>query len=167
MLLWAILIAIGGAAVGLAGLVASFAALRTLGRLRRTLALLHRESGGESFAEAAAAQVCAVDALRGDVEAMTDRIDSLAGEQRSALRRVGLVRYDAFPGVGGRMSWSAALLDDAGEGMVISAINGRSETRTYAKSLSGGTPSMPLSDEERRAIIDAGATPPRQLRKTA
>ena len=50
---------------------------------------------------------------------------------RPALNRVGVVRYDAFDEVGGRMSFSAALLDDAGRGVVLTAIHGRAETRSY------------------------------------
>src|SRR5690348_15184735 len=57
--------------------------------------------------------------------------------------------------MGGRMSFSAALLDDAGDGLVISAIHGRTETRTYAKGVKGGTSDQPLSPEERQAITYA------------
>ena len=46
---------------------------------------------------------------------------------------MAVVRYDAFGDLAGALSFSAALLDDAGNGLVLSSINGRSETRTYAK----------------------------------
>ena len=51
------------------------------------------------------------------------------------MRHVAVVRYDAFADMGGRLSFSAALYDDSGDGFVLSSINGRSETRTYAKAL--------------------------------
>jgi hypothetical protein len=66
-----------------------------------------------------------------------------------------VVRYDAFRDMGGRMSFSAALLDDAGDGLVISAIHGRAETRSYAKGVKGGTSDQQLSPEERQAIAFA------------
>jgi hypothetical protein len=66
-----------------------------------------------------------------------------------------VVRYDAFGDMGGRLSFSAALLDDSGDGLVISSINGRSETRTYAKSLVGLQSDHTLSPEEQEAIETA------------
>jgi hypothetical protein len=75
-----------------------------------------------------------------------------AGPDETALRHVAVVRYDAFGDMGGRLSYSAAIYDDRGNGMVISSINGRSETRTYAKELVGLTSEHTLSPEEKQAI---------------
>ncbi|MFM7146262.1 MAG: DUF4446 family protein, partial [Actinomycetales bacterium] len=60
--------------------------------------------------------------------------------------------YDAFGDLGGRFSFSAALLDDSGDGLVLTSIHGRSETRTYVKGLTGGRSDIDLSPEERRAV---------------
>ena len=65
---------------------------------------------------------------------------------------VGVVRFDAFEDMGGRLSFSAALLDGNGDGLIITSINGRQDTRTYAKRVRNGTSSRNLSDEERHAI---------------
>jgi len=78
-----------------------------------------------------------------------------AGHDTSALRHVGLVRYDAFADMGGRMSFSVAIYDDGGNGLVLSSINGRSETRTYAKPLTDLRSEHPLSPEEEQAIETA------------
>jgi hypothetical protein len=69
-----------------------------------------------------------------------------------SVRRVGLLRYDAFEDVGGRLSFSCALLDEHGTGVVLTSINGRQETRVYAKPVNGGTSSHNLSLEEEEAI---------------
>jgi len=73
-------------------------------------------------------------------------------EIEGSVRNVALLRYDAFEDVGGRLSFSCALLDDAGNGVVLTSINGRQETRVYAKQVSGGTSSHNLSLEEEEAI---------------
>jgi len=73
----------------------------------------------------------------------------------SAVRTVGLARYDAFPDVGGQLSFSAAFLDEAGDGVVLSTINGRTDSRSYAKAVKGGRSEHQLSDEERAAIAMA------------
>jgi hypothetical protein len=74
-----------------------------------------------------------------------------------ALQNFHMVRYDAFDDMGGRLSFSAALLDDHGDGVVITSINGRTETRTYAKPVNRMTSDHNLSEEEREAIAGAVA----------
>ena len=78
---------------------------------------------------------------------------------RASVRHVALVRYDAFEDVGGRLSFSCALLDDLGSGVVLTSINGRQETRVYAKPVTAGASSYNLSTEEQEAIQQARATP--------
>jgi Protein of unknown function (DUF4446) len=73
-------------------------------------------------------------------------------EIEGSVRNVALLRYDAFEDVGGRLSFSCALLDDQGNGVVLTSINGRQETRVYAKQVTLGTSSHNLSLEEEEAI---------------
>jgi hypothetical protein len=74
---------------------------------------------------------------------------------RGSVRHVALLRYDAFEDVGGRLSFSCAMLDGEGSGVVITSINGRQDTRVYAKPIMGGTSSYNLSTEEEDAIRQA------------
>jgi len=62
------------------------------------------------------------------------------------------VRYDAFGDMGGRLSFSAAMLDDGGDGLVLTSIHGRSETRSYIKGVKAGQSEASLSPEELQAI---------------
>lgn len=75
----------------------------------------------------------------------------------AGVRRVGLLRYDAFEDVGGRLSFSCALLDERGNGVVLTSINGRQETRVYAKPVAAGASTYNLSLEEEEAIRQAMA----------
>jgi Protein of unknown function (DUF4446) len=75
-----------------------------------------------------------------------------------SVRHVGVVRFDAFEDMGGRLSFSAALLDGHGDGVVITSINGRQDTRCYAKGVVNGGSSHNLTDEERQAIQEALAS---------
>jgi Protein of unknown function (DUF4446) len=93
-------------------------------------------------------------------------VRQLAGEQRrqaevilGAVQRVGLVRYDAFEEMGGHLSFSAALLDGSGDGVVITSINGRADTRCFAKPLQGWTSRHNLTPEEEEAVRQALTTP--------
>lgn len=69
-----------------------------------------------------------------------------------ALRDVAVVRYDALNEMSGQLSFSMALLNALGDGIVLSSINGRQQTRTYAKAVQSGKGAQELSPEEEQAI---------------
>ena len=69
-----------------------------------------------------------------------------------ALRDLAVVRYDALSEMSGQLSFSVALLNALGDGMVLSSINGRTETRTYAKIVRSGAGMQALSPEEEHAV---------------
>ena len=96
-----------------------------------------------------------VDALPQDVQGLRQEVAALQAENADALRHLSVVRYDAFGDVGGHLSWSVAVLDDAGNGVVLTSIHGRSEARTYAKSIAGWSCEQQLSPEEEEAIQHA------------
>jgi hypothetical protein len=91
-------------------------------------------------------------ALRAEMASARDDIVAARRDLTDALRHVAVVRYDAFGDMGGRLSFTAALLDDAGDGLVITSIHGRSEARTYAKGVKSGASEQSLSPEEQQAI---------------
>ena len=86
---------------------------------------------------------------------LEQRVRHLEGAMPAAIQRLGLVRFDAFPGSGGQFSFSAALLDARDSGVVLTAISGREETRLYAKRLDAGVCQQPLSPEEHEAVNKA------------
>jgi len=146
------------AALGVAVLALTY----RLRAVRRTYArLLAGGDSGEDLLAAVARQVESVDRLRGKLNLIGRETAQLRQRTSSLVRTVGFTRYDAFPDVGGQLSYSAAFLDEAGDGVVLSTINGRSDTRSYAKPVRGGHSDHNLSDEERTAIAMAmGATNP-------
>jgi hypothetical protein len=85
--------------------------------------------------------------------------DPAPGEARildpRALRDAAIVRYDALQEMSGQLSFSLALLNAQGDGIVLTSINGRAETRTYAKAVMAGKSAQPLSPEEEEAVRTA------------
>ena len=139
-------------------LIALFLAMRVR-KIRREYMVLRGENGSEVDL------LRAVGRTRKQVEAVTLRVDELVtahegsvAKARSALQKFHMVRYDAFEDMGGRLSFSAALLDDHGDGFVITSINGRTETRTYAKPIVNLRSEHNLYDEERAAIAGAAGS---------
>ena len=90
-----------------------------------------------------------------DVAGLRGEVEALRQESKGALRHLSVVRYDAFGDMGGRLSWSVALVDDAGTGIVITSIHGRSDARTYAKNVAAWSSDQQLSPEEQEAIAQA------------
>lgn len=112
-------------------------------------------AGGSSFVAAMDRHTAEARDLRADVQLLGDELGRARGDRAGAVRHIAVVRYDAFGDLAGALSFSAALLDDDGDGLVLSSINGRSETRTYAKQVQGGRSTFPLSPEEQEAIAEA------------
>ncbi len=90
-----------------------------------------------------------------DVQGLRQEVAALRAESAYALKHLAVVRYDAFGDMGGHLSWSLAIADDEGNGVVLTSIHGRSEARTYAKSINGWSCDQQLSPEEDEAIAAA------------
>ena len=126
-----------------------------IGRLHRAYNALVAGDPEASFIDSVRRQTATMDAVRSDLQVLRSDLSAARADLADALRHVAVVRYDAFGDMGGRMSFSAALLDDAGDGLVLTSINGRSETRTYAKGVKGGASDHSMSPEEQQAIAYA------------
>ena len=122
-------------------------------RLRRLRRAFERAlPDGQDLLTTLGAQGEQLSALRADVQGAVSEAREVGDRLRHSISKVGVVRYDAFDDMGGALSFSAALLDHDGDGVVISAINGRTETRCYAKSIGGGMSEHSLSSEESAAV---------------
>ena len=130
-----------------------------LARVRRTYASLFEGVAEGDLLAAISRHVESVKELRRATELLSRETAQLRQRISSTVRTVGFARYDAFPDIGGQLSFSTALVDEAGDGVVLSTINGRRESRSYAKALKGGQAVQQLSDEERVAIAMAMGEP--------
>lgn len=99
-----------------------------------------------------------IDHLRGRLE-VESRLEELARHARdldrrmgNAVRFVGLVRFDAFPDVGGSQSFALAVYDEQGNGAVVTSLVGRTDCRVYCKPLASGTSDRTLTPEEEQAV---------------
>ena len=139
-------------AVGVLGLLIGLIALVSVRRMRRDVTLLAADGDADSFLAAVARKTEEVQGLRREVDDLSALLARTRTELADALRHVSVVRYDAFGDMGGRLSFSAALLDDGGDGLVLTSIHGRAETRSYIKGIKSGASEASLSPEELQAI---------------
>jgi hypothetical protein len=94
-----------------------------------------------------------------DTNARTERLVAHAKQVDETLAHtvqgIGLVRFRAFQDTGGDQSFALAVADGEGNGMVLSALYGRGETRVYAKPVQGWLSPKPLGEEEQEALAEA------------
>ena len=144
-------LAIAAVVVALLALALAVRAQLQLSRVRRDFAAL--DDGGQTdIARVAATQNHRIDRLTAELTRLREHVASAEDDVRQSLRNVAVVRYDAFGDMGGRLSFSAAIVDDLGDGIVISSIHARGESRTYAKGIVGGKSSITLTPEEQQAL---------------
>jgi Protein of unknown function (DUF4446) len=145
------------AGVALIALLTTLLLALRLHRLRREYRAIKGPGKDTDLIGAVAGSIARQDALEQRLDHVVTSQDEIAARNRFALQRFSIVRYDAFDEMGGMLSFSAALLDEHGDGVVLTSINGRTETRTYAKPIKSMTSDFHLSDEEREAIAAAAA----------
>lgn len=75
--------------------------------------------------------------------------------QSRTANKIGIVKYDAFPDVGGRLSFALAMLDESDSGFVLNAIHGREGCYTYVKEIVKGESYIVLGQEEKEALRQA------------
>ena len=68
------------------------------------------------------------------------------------FQKVGLVKYDAFNEMGGKLSFSLALLSQTNDGFIINAMHSREGCYTYIKEIIDGNSVITLSEEEQEAL---------------
>lgn len=83
------------------------------------------------------------------------RLAELERVARRDLLRIGFVRYNSFSDVGSDLSFACALLTSEGDGVVLTSIYSREETRTFGKAVRKYVPQQDASQEEHQAIAMA------------
>lgn len=91
------------------------------------------------------------------VESLGAQVRQVEAYLQQAIQKVALVRFNPFDDTGGDQSFSVALLDPKGDGLVISSIFSRAATRVFAKPVQHGESTYTLSSEEQQAIRQAMA----------
>ena len=139
------IVAVAAAGVAVIALAFALRSASRVRRLRRAMRVMQAGRPGEATIEDAE------DVVR-IVADLSKRVEGLEVVAPLAVQHVGLVKFDAFEDMGGHLSFAAAMLDAGGGGFVLTSINGRQETRIYAKPIERGSSHYHLSDEEQEAI---------------
>jgi hypothetical protein len=123
-----------------------------LGRAVDGYRRLVADGSGGSLDDVLQGHVARVEEVRGRLGQIDVMQAELEHRTLASIQHIGLVRFNPFEDTGSDQSFALALLDDQRDGVVISSLHGRTNTRLFAKPVQGGASSHALSDEEAQAI---------------
>lgn len=147
------------AAAGLIlGVLALIVGLVAWGRANRAARVYRKLMMGREAGDIGQILLGQEESLR-SLKAFGDGLERRIEEQHRVLQlcvqHVGVVRFNAFQGTGSDLSFSLALLDANRDGVVLTSLYGRDESRTYVKPIRQGTSTYHLSEEEKQALQEA------------
>lgn len=93
-----------------------------------------------------------VDRLMEANSANEKSINQIFKDMKFTFQKIGLVKYDAFNEMGGKLSFSLALLNQANDGFVLNAVHSREGCYTYIKEIVDGNSIIVLAEEEQEAL---------------
>lgn len=107
---------------------------------------------GKSLEENLIKRIDQVEKLLVSEKQNAENIEKIFQNLKFTFQKVGMVKYDAFHEMGGKLSFSLALLDQKSDGFIINAMHSREGCYTYIKEIIDGNSIIVLGDEEREAL---------------
>lgn len=90
--------------------------------------------------------------IKNSVEKNKKDIRTLYSKFESAFQKIGIVKYDAFNQMGGKLSFSIALLDEENNGFILNSVHSAEGCYTYTKEIENGRCKISLGEEEEKAL---------------
>ncbi|MEE1305416.1 MAG: DUF4446 family protein [Agathobacter sp.] len=148
--------------LGLAGvliilLVVLIVNLVQISKLKKKYKIFMSGKTAKSLEDTLVKRLDQVDELIAANAANEKNINELFDKMKITFQKVGLVKYDAFHEMGGKLSFSLALLNETNDGFVLNAVHSRDGCYTYVKEIIGGNSIIILADEEQEALDMAKA----------
>ncbi len=122
------------------------------GKLNKRLAVFMQGASGLSLEESLKQVVEDNKKVKTQLKNNVDEIVRLNENMLTSYRKIGVVKFNAFPGMAGKMSSSVALLNNENNGVVISTLHGQEGCYTYVKEIMNGKSVTPLTAEDEEAL---------------
>lgn len=90
--------------------------------------------------------------LKINVDKNKKDIRTLYKNMEHAFQKIGLIKYDAFQQMGGKLSFSLALLDENNNGFILNSVHSTEGCYTYTKEIKSGECAISLGEEEQQAL---------------
>lgn len=112
-------------------------------------------SDGVTMESAILARFKEIDELKSESKYTSEKLNIACDTLITAYQKVGIIKYDAFKEMGGKLSFSLCLLDDENNGFILTSMHTREGCYTYIKEIIKGESFVVLASEERRALEEA------------
>lgn len=111
---------------------------------------------GKSLEKAILDKFESIDKLEEDVSVINKNISDIRGQLTTAYQKIGMVKYDAFKEIGGKLSFVLVLLTEDDNGFILNSMHSTKDgCYTYAKEVVNGEAFVILSEEEQQALEEA------------
>ncbi|MEE1078957.1 MAG: DUF4446 family protein [Agathobacter sp.] len=145
-------IIIGLAVFSLVILVLLCVNISQISKLKKRYKIFMSGKNAKSLEDTLIKRLDQVDDLIAANSANEKNINKLFSNMKFTFQKVGLVKYDAFHEMGGKLSFSLALLNETNDGFVLNAVHSREGCYTYIKEIVGGNSIIVLAEEEQEAL---------------
>lgn len=130
--------------------------LSKIGKINKKYSKFMSGTNGKNLEDTILTRFKEVDELKNKAESMKKDIEKLSETILMAYQKCGIVKYDAFKEMGGKLSFSLCLLDDHNDGIILTSMHSSREgCYTYVKEIIKGESFVLLSEEEKQALDEA------------
>ena len=124
--------------------------------LRKKYNIFMAGENGKNLEKAILDKFAAIDTLENNVEDIYRKIQGINGQLTTAYQKIGIVKYDAFKEIGGKLSFVLVLLTEDDNGFILNSMHSTKDgCYTYAKEVVGGEAFVILYEEEQQALEEA------------
>lgn len=129
--------------------------LSKIGKMNKKYNAFMKGADGENLEAIILQRFREIDQLNETTGYLSEKITIVNNTLLNTYQKMGIVKYDAFQEMGGKLSFSLALLDDEENGFVLTAMHTREGCYTYIKEIIKGESYVILAEEERKALEQA------------
>lgn len=145
-------IIIGLAVVVLILIILTIINIVQMKKLKKGYKVFMTGKGAKNLEDTLIKRLNQVDALIESNDENKKNIKTLFANSQLTYQKMGLIKYDAFNEMGGKLSFSLAMLDKRNNGYIINAMHTREGCYTYIKEIVDGNSIIVLSEEEQKAL---------------
>ncbi len=130
--------------------------LSKIRKLKKKYNAFMEGSNGKTLESSVLNRFKEIDKLKEDTKELKTTVSKISENLLSAYQKCGVVKYDAFKEMGGKLSFSLCLLDDNNDGFILTSMHSSREgCYTYIKEIIKGESFVLLSEEEKQSLEEA------------
>ena len=124
-------------------------------RLEMNYKIFMKGKNGKTLEDTFKAQFDDIDLVKEQTDLLHKRMMYVEKSLNRSYQKCGVVKYDAFKEMGGKLSFALALLSEKNTGFVINVMHSREGCYNYVKEITNGKSNVALAEEERQALDEA------------